>query len=168
IHSETEINYSLQANMNLTAATSATILCVQISVNIIMLHLILPFTTVLVIVLVEKQALREKPQFIFFTSLMINEVIVYLVRIIFIAVQLGNVPISSSVCNVYQSLVSVYLANDFYSLAAMSIDRCIAICWPLKYNMILSPVRVRNAVITIALVSASVPFALFLAEEILE
>ncbi|CAN0031691.1 unnamed protein product [Lampetra planeri] len=116
------------------------------------------FASLVLYLMLKSRSLRQKLRFFLLMSLIISQVIFNSIQVVFYILLLCQYQLSRAMCAVYFLILFSTLNNELFSVMAMSVDRYVAICWSL---------RVRNAVITIALVAASGPFALFLAEEIL-
>uniref|UniRef100_A0A4W5QCE5 Olfactory receptor n=1 Tax=Hucho hucho TaxID=62062 RepID=A0A4W5QCE5_9TELE len=99
--------------------------------------------TVLIVVICMDRRLHE-PMYLFLCSLFVNEL--YGSTALFPALMTHLVSDAHSVSTVYCYLqifcMYAYGSMEFCNLSAMSYDRYLAICYPLQYNVIMTPKRV--------------------------
>ncbi|XP_041734949.1 olfactory receptor 11A1-like [Coregonus clupeaformis] len=99
--------------------------------------------TVLIVVICMERSLHE-PMYLFLCSLFVNEL--YGSTALFPALMTNLVTDVHAVSTVYCYLqifcMYTYISIEFSNLAVMSYDRYLAICYPLQYNVIMTPNRV--------------------------
>uniref|UniRef100_A0A4W5M8P0 Olfactory receptor n=1 Tax=Hucho hucho TaxID=62062 RepID=A0A4W5M8P0_9TELE len=110
--------------------------------------------TVLIVVICMERSLHE-PMYLFLCSLFVNEL--YGSTALFPALMTNLVSddhtVSSVCCYLQIFVLYTYGTTEFINLAVMSYDRYLAICYPLQYNVIMTPNRVCTLICVIWLYS---------------
>lgn len=93
----------------------------------------------------------HKPMYVFLCSLFVNEL--YGSTALFPSLQvhliLNNNEISLIYCYLRIFCLYTYAMIEFCNLAVMSFDRYVSICYPLQYNRIMTPFRVRLLIVLV-------------------
>ncbi|XP_072547814.1 olfactory receptor 52Z1P-like [Salminus brasiliensis] len=93
----------------------------------------------------------HKPMYILLFNLPINDIMgatAFFPQLVS-SILLHNRSITYSACFVEALLTHLYGAGSLLILTAMAYDRYIAICWPLKYNTLMSPNNLLKIIISI-------------------
>ncbi|XP_034540807.1 olfactory receptor 11A1-like [Notolabrus celidotus] len=101
--------------------------------------LILCANLLLIVVICKNRSLHE-PMYIFPCSLFINELFGSTGSLPLLLVQIlsDSHTVSVPLCFLQSFCVYSYVSVEFYILAVISYDRCLAICYPLQYNSLMT------------------------------
>ncbi|XP_034148899.1 olfactory receptor 11A1-like [Esox lucius] len=112
------------------------------------------FSNILLIVVICTKKSLHKPMYLFLCSLFVNDL--YGSTALFPAVMTNLVSDDHSISTLYCYLqifcIYSYASVEFSNLAVMSYDRYLAICYPLQYNVLMTPNKVCILVSVILLV----------------
>ncbi|XP_010868035.1 olfactory receptor 11A1-like [Esox lucius] len=108
------------------------------------LYISILFSNTLFIVVIYMERSLHKPMYLFLCSLFVNDV--YGSTALYPALMTNLVSDDHSISTVYCYLqifcIYTYGCIEFGNLAVMSYDRYLAICYPLKYNILMTPKKV--------------------------
>ncbi|XP_027001300.1 olfactory receptor 52B2-like [Tachysurus fulvidraco] len=111
---------------------------------------ILFFNVTLLLIIALNQKLH-KPMYILLFNMPINDIVgatAFFPQLI-LSILSQNRSITYSACYIQAFLVHLYAFGTLLILSAMAYDRYIAICYPLKYNTIMSPNSLLKIIITV-------------------
>ncbi|XP_064828764.1 olfactory receptor 11A1-like [Oncorhynchus masou masou] len=108
------------------------------------LYISIVFANIVLIMVICMERSLHEPMYLFLCSLFVNEL--YGSTALFPALMIHLVSDAHSVSTVYCYLqifcIYTYGSMEFCNLSVMSYDRYLAICYPLQYNVIMTPNRV--------------------------
>ncbi len=97
---------------------------------------------------------QETPRYILFGHMLMNDSVLLLVTTIMYAVALCFLPIPKSICTLLVFISYCTFRNAPLTLALMSLERYVAICFPLRHCNIATPKRTGIAIGIIWLLSS--------------
>ncbi|XP_058614889.1 odorant receptor 131-2-like [Onychostoma macrolepis] len=101
---------------------------------------------VMLFALNSKRIFHETPRYILFGHMLINDSVLLLVTTIMYAVALCFLPIPRSICTLLVFISYCTFRNAPLTLALMSLERYVAICFPLRHCNIATPKRTGIAI----------------------
>ncbi|CAM9937392.1 unnamed protein product [Lampetra planeri] len=120
-----------------------------------MLLLSLSFTFLVLYLMLRNYSLREKLRFVLLVTLLLSQVMFNTMQCLFYLLELQQIQLSRIMCTVYFTFLSLSSFSELYSIAAMSVDKYVAICWVLRYNEICSIERFWKVVAIVVLMASS-------------
>ncbi len=109
---------------------------------------------VMLFALKSKPIFQETPRYILFGHMLMNDSVLLLVTTIMYAVALCFLPIPKSICTLLVFISYCTFRNAPLTLALMSLERYVAICFPLRHCNIATPKRTGIAIGIIWLLSS--------------
>uniref|UniRef100_A0A671RXS5 G-protein coupled receptors family 1 profile domain-containing protein n=1 Tax=Sinocyclocheilus anshuiensis TaxID=1608454 RepID=A0A671RXS5_9TELE len=95
---------------------------------------------------ISKRIFHETPRYILFGHMLMNDSVLLLVTTIMYAVALCFLPIPKSICTLLVFISYCTFHNAPLTLALMSLERYVAICFPLRHCSIATPKRTGLAI----------------------
>ncbi|XP_073680012.1 odorant receptor 131-2-like [Garra rufa] len=137
--------YKLDLDVGLSTKTAVTVLT---SLFFCFVNCVMFFT------LRSKRVFYETPRYILFGHMLMNDSVLLLVTTVMYTLALCFLPIPKSVCTLLVFISHCTFRNAPLTLAVMSLERYVAICFPLRHCSIATPKRTRIAIGIIWLLSS--------------
>ncbi|XP_073680022.1 odorant receptor 131-2-like [Garra rufa] len=137
--------YKLDLDVGLSTKTAVTVLT---SLFFCVVNCVMFFT------LRSKRVFYETPRYILFGHMLMNDSVLLLVTTVMYTLALCFLPIPKSVCTLLVFISHCTFRNAPLTLAVMSLERYVAICFPLRHCSIATPKRTRIAIGIIWLLSS--------------
>ncbi|XP_030639151.1 odorant receptor 131-2-like [Chanos chanos] len=111
---------------------------IKITVVFLMTAFFIYINCIMLFALWSKPIFHEKPRYILFAHMLLNDSILLCVTSVMYALSLALLNIARAICSLLVLISSCTFQNAPLTLAMMSIERFVAICFPLRHSSIIT------------------------------
>ncbi|XP_063058251.1 odorant receptor 131-2-like [Engraulis encrasicolus] len=107
--------------------------------------------------LLSKPVFRELPRYILFAHMLCNDTIQMVLTVVLFCLVVEMIQISKPICAVAVYISTVTYRNTAFNIAVMSLERYVAICFPLRHSEMATPNATGVAIGTMWVISSVCP-----------
>ncbi|XP_018586072.2 odorant receptor 131-2-like [Scleropages formosus] len=123
---------------------------VLLSVSISFIYL----NSIMFLALRSRSSFSEMSRYILFSQMLINDSILLMITSLLYSLALVNLTLTKAVCSLFVMVSAVSFNVSPLNLAVMSLERYVAICFPLHHPSIATPGRTKIVIVVIWLLSS--------------
>ncbi|XP_044140264.1 odorant receptor 131-2-like [Bufo gargarizans] len=106
--------------------------------------------------------MQENPRYVLFVHMLINDTLFIIITNYIVVDSMYSVYFPIIICFIIQSYAGSFFLATPYNLAVMSLERYIAICFPLRHLQLCTPKRAKYAIAVIWVIGLSISTANFI------